>query len=164
MATKTPLNIWQQQFMQGKYDSNDLRTQSVAGWKNWKCGDRQLSRRLMPIGYLLCMLKDGGSFVLSDVYVELHNYKSTSSTKRGETYDGILIRAINTEAILYAITHKEFERKEKWTMRSGVGNVIYTTNKTHRLAGVLNRSIQLPKGDENEINKEEPRRCSPCAA
>ena len=73
MRDRIPVHRWIDEFLEGNFDSSDVRTQINAGWYDWFCKDSSLVKKTAKMGNIIKQIREGGKVNLSDWYVLFKN-------------------------------------------------------------------------------------------
>ena len=57
MMERIPLNKWIDEFLEGNFDSPDVKTQIKAGWYDWFCKDSSLVKKTSKMGNIIKQIK-----------------------------------------------------------------------------------------------------------
>ncbi len=71
MMDRLRLFRWIDEFMEGNFDVNDVKTQIKAGWYDWFCKDLSLANKTKKMGNIIKQVKRGGKVDLDNNYVWL---------------------------------------------------------------------------------------------
>lgn len=99
MSDVISLREWQNNYLEGKYDSKDVRVQIEAGWYDWFCSDESLKNRLDKMARTLKNLKDSEKINLDTMYVWFKNNCPCTSP----LYDDFRIADMTTDNVLYTV-------------------------------------------------------------
>ena len=66
MLERIPLNKWIDEFLEGSFDSHDIKTQIKAGWYDWFCKDSSLVKKTARMGSIIKQIKSGGKVDLNN--------------------------------------------------------------------------------------------------
>ena len=69
MENQINILLWVGNFLAGKYDSLDTKTQCEAGWYDWFCKDSSLAARTKKLGKKLIQILKSRKFDPSRTYV-----------------------------------------------------------------------------------------------
>lgn len=100
MRKDTPVREWINNFNEGKYQSNDFKTQCEAGWYDWFCRDTSLAAKTKRMGSIIKQVKDGGKVNLDNEYVWFKN----NCPCDGPLYDDFRFADIESGEVLLTIT------------------------------------------------------------
>ena len=64
---------WIDEFMEGNFDADDVKTQIKAGWFDWFCKDSSLANKTKKMGNIIKQVKRGGKVDLENWYVWFKN-------------------------------------------------------------------------------------------
>jgi len=86
-------------FLNGKYESKDVKTQIEAGWYDWFCKDSSLARKTQIMGGIIRQIKAGGKVDLNNWYVWFKN----NCPLNGPLYDDFRFADIATGDVVFTI-------------------------------------------------------------
>ena len=92
MKDRIPANEWIANFLNGKYDSRDVKTQILAGWYDWFCKDSSLVNKTKKMGNIIKDIKSGGKVNLQNWYVWFKN----NCPLNGPLYDDFRFAKLDT--------------------------------------------------------------------
>lgn len=99
MSDVISLREWQNNYLEGKYDSKDVRVQIEAGWYDWFCSDESLKNRLDKMARTVKNLKDSEKIDLDNMYVWFKN----NCPCEVPLYDDFRIADMKTHDVLYTV-------------------------------------------------------------
>ena len=73
MMDRLRLFRWIDEFMEGNFDADDVKTQIKAGWYDWFCKDSSLANKTKKMGNIIKQVKRGGKVDLNNNYVWFKN-------------------------------------------------------------------------------------------
>ena len=73
MMDRLRLFRWIDEFMEGNFDADDVKTQIKAGWYDWFCKDSSLANKTKKMGNIIKQVKRGGKVDLENWYVWFKN-------------------------------------------------------------------------------------------
>ena len=94
-----PLHRWIDEFLEGNFDSSDVRTQINAGWYDWFCKDASLVKKTAKMGNIIKQIREGGKVNLSDWYVWFKN----NCPLNGPLYDDFRFASLETGDVMFTI-------------------------------------------------------------
>lgn len=95
-----PLREWIDNFLSGKYDAADTKTQCAAGWYDWFCRSTSLAKKTEFLGMKVVQLSKSPKVNLDTMYVFFKN----NCPMAGRLYDDFRICSIETGDVIYTIT------------------------------------------------------------
>ena len=99
MMDRMPLHRWIDEFLEGNFDSSDVRTQINAGWYDWFCKDSSLEKKTAKMGNIIKQIREGGKVNLSDWYVWFKN----NCPLNGPLYDDFRFASLETGDVMFTI-------------------------------------------------------------
>ena len=99
MMDRMPLHRWIDEFLEGNFDSSDVKTQIRAGWYDWFCKDSSLVKKTAKMGNIIKQLREGGKVNLSDWYVWFKN----NCPLNGPLYDDFRFASLETGDVMFTI-------------------------------------------------------------
>lgn len=96
---RLPLNQWIDQFNNGSFASEDVKTQIKAGWYDWFCKDTSLVRKTQKMGNIIKQIKDGGKVNLVNSYVWFKN----NCPLNGPLYDDFRIASLENGDVQFTV-------------------------------------------------------------
>lgn len=73
MMDRLRLFRWIDEFMEGNFDADDVKTQIKAGWYDWFCKDSSLANKTKKMGNIIKQVKRGGKVDVENWYVWFKN-------------------------------------------------------------------------------------------
>ena len=110
LEKRMSIKEFQERFKSGEFDGEDIMTQIKAGWCDWFCSERLLSKKTKTLGNFVLELKNSKRVNLEKHYVSFKNNCSSLGSK----YDSVSICDIETEDPLYVVSFNEKWAKEKF--------------------------------------------------
>ena len=92
MKERIPLKQWIDEFLNGNFDKEDVKTQILAGWYDWFCKDSSLKNKTKKMGNIIKQIKAGGKVNLKDWYVWFKN----NCPLNGPLYDDFRFARLDT--------------------------------------------------------------------
>lgn len=83
---------WIDKFLNGKFDSKDVKTQITAGWYDWFCKDSSLANKTKRMGNIIKQINTGGKVNLQNWYVWFKN----NCPLNGPLYDDFRFSDLDT--------------------------------------------------------------------
>ena len=99
MRDRIPVHRWIDEFLEGNFDSIDVRTQINAGWYDWFCKDSSLVKKTAKMGNIIKQIREGGKVNLSDWYVWFKN----NCPLNGPLYDDFRFASLETGDVMFTI-------------------------------------------------------------
>jgi hypothetical protein len=99
MRDRINVSTWIDNFLNGKYESKDVKTQIEAGWYDWFCKDSSLARKTQIMGGIIRQIKAGGKVDLNNWYVWFKN----NCPLNGPLYDDFRFADIATGDVVFTI-------------------------------------------------------------
>ena len=99
MRDRINVSTWIDNFLNGKYESKDVKTQIEAGWYDWFCKDSSLARKTQIMGVIIRQIKAGGKVDLNNWYVWFKN----NCPLNGPLYDDFRFADIATGDVVFTI-------------------------------------------------------------
>lgn len=99
MRDRINVSTWIDNFLNGKYESKDVKTQIEAGWYDWFCKDSSLARKTQIMGGIIRQIKAGGKVDLNNWYVWFKN----NCPLNGPLYDDFRFADIATSDVVFTI-------------------------------------------------------------
>ena len=99
MMDRLRLLRWIDEFMEGNFDSDDVKTQIKAGWFDWFCKDSSLANKTKKMGNIIKQVKRGGKVDVENWYVWFKN----NCPCCGNLYDDFRIADCETGDVIYTI-------------------------------------------------------------
>ena len=99
MRDRIPLHRWIDEFLEGNFDSADVKTQINAGWYDWFCKDSSLVKKTAKMGNIIKQIREGGKVNLSDWYVWFKN----NCPLNGPLYDDFRFASLETGDVMFTI-------------------------------------------------------------
>ena len=96
---RLPLNEWIDEFNNGSFDSDDVKTQIQAGWYDWFCKDSSLVKKTKKMGNIIKQIRNGGKVNLGSSYVWFKN----NCPLNGPLYDDFRIANLETREVQFTI-------------------------------------------------------------
>ena len=96
---RLPLKQWIDQFNNGSFASEDVKTQIKAGWYDWFCKDTSLVRKTQKMGNIIKQIKDGGKVNLVNSYVWFKN----NCPLNGPLYDDFRIASLENGDVQFTV-------------------------------------------------------------
>ena len=90
---------WIDEFMEGNFDADDVKTQIKAGWYDWFCKDSSLANKTKKMGNIIKQVKRGGKVDLENWYVWFKN----NCPLNGPLYDDFRFADIETGNVMFTI-------------------------------------------------------------
>jgi len=97
------INEWIEKFDNGGFESSDVDTQINAGWYDWFCNDKSLSKKTKKLGNKLVEIKDSHRIDTENQYVFFKN----NLRANGKLYDDFCICDIESGDVIYTIIPEE---------------------------------------------------------
>ena len=99
MMDRLRLFRWIDEFMEGNFDADDVKTQIKAGWYDWFCKDSSLANKTKKMGNIIKQVKRGGKVDLENWYVWFKN----NCPLNGPLYDDFRFADIETGNVMFTI-------------------------------------------------------------
>ena len=99
MRDRISVSEWIDNFLSGKYDSKDVKTQIDAGWYDWFCKDSSLARKTQIMGNIIKQIRSGGKVDLNNWYVWFKN----NCPLNGPLYDDFRFADLGTGDVMFTI-------------------------------------------------------------
>ena len=99
MMDRLRLFRWIDEFMEGNFDAEDVKTQIKAGWYDWFCKDSSLANKTKRMGSIIKQVKRGGKVDLENWYVWFKN----NCPLNGPLYDDFRFADIETGNVMFTI-------------------------------------------------------------
>ena len=99
MLERIPLNKWVDEFLEGNFDSPNVKTQIKAGWYDWFCKDSSLVKKTARMGSIIKQIKSGGKVDLNNWYVWFKN----NCPLNGPLYDDFRFADLETGDVQFTI-------------------------------------------------------------
>ena len=128
---------WQNAFIEGKFDSNDIGTQCEAGWWDWFCKDSSLASKTKRMGQIIKKVKDGGKVDLDNLYVWFENNCSCF----GPLYDDFGFARLVDGEVKFTIEINCCHNNSRYTVygeRNGINSLLFESNSSRDLVKWLN--------------------------
>lgn len=93
------VKTWQEQFIKGDFEHDDIKTQIKAGWYDWFCRDSSLANKTKKMGNIIKQVKDGGKVDLDNWYVWFKN----NCPLNGPLYDDFRFADLETGNVQFTI-------------------------------------------------------------
>ena len=87
-------------YLTGKYDAPDVKTQCTAGWYDWFCQEKSLAKKTDTLYKKLLQIIRSKKFDIKSTYVLFKN----NCPMAGKLYDDFRICDIKTGDVLYTVT------------------------------------------------------------
>lgn len=101
------LRQWCVDFKQGVYNSADRKTQIDAGWFDWFCTDKSLSRRLQGMAPKVMRISKSEKINTQGTYVIFKNTQKST----GELYDDFRICEFGSDGVMYTVSCENVDGK-----------------------------------------------------
>lgn len=112
MRDRIPVHRWIDEFLEGNFDSSDVRTQINAGWYDWFCKDSSLVKKTAKMGNIIKQVREGGKVNLSDWYVWFKN----NCPLNGPLYDDFRFASLETGDVMFTIQINCCWNKHRYTV------------------------------------------------
>ena len=99
MMDRLRLFRWIDEFMEGNFDADDVKTQIKAGWYDWFCKDSSLANKTKKMGNIIKQVKRGGKVDVENWYVWFKN----NCPLNGPLYDDFRFADIETGNVMFTI-------------------------------------------------------------
>lgn len=99
MRDRINVSTWIDNFLNGKYESKDVKTQIEAGWYDWFCKDSSLARKTQIMGGIIKQIKAGRKVNLQDWYVWFKN----NCPLNGPLYDDFRFADLETGDVMFTV-------------------------------------------------------------
>ena len=99
MVDRLRLFRWIDEFMEGNFDAQDVKTQIKAGWYDWFCKDSTLASKTKRMGSIIKQVKRGGKVDLENWYVWFKN----NCPLNGPLYDDFRFASLETGDVQFTI-------------------------------------------------------------
>ena len=99
MDKRISINEWIDNYLNGKYESKDVKTQIDAGWYDWFCKDSSLATKTKRLGNIIKDIKAGGKVDLKNWYVWFKN----NCPLNGPLYDDFRFADLETGDVQFTI-------------------------------------------------------------
>jgi hypothetical protein len=99
MMDRLRLFRWIDEFMEGNFDADDVRTQILAGWYDWFCKDSSLANKTKKMGNIIKQVKRGGKVDIENWYVWFKN----NCPLNGPLYDDFRFADLETGSVMFTI-------------------------------------------------------------
>ena len=99
MMDRLRLFRWIDEFMEGNFNADDVKTQIKAGWYDWFCKDSSLANKTKKMGNIIKQVKRGGKVDLENWYVWFKN----NCPLNGPLYDDFRFADIETGNVMFTI-------------------------------------------------------------
>ena len=99
MMDRLPLYRWIDEFLEGNFDSADVKTQIRAGWYDWFCKDSSLMKRTKRMGNIFKKINGHGKVDLQNWYVWFKN----NCPLNGPLYDDFRFADLETGDVMFTI-------------------------------------------------------------
>ena len=99
MMDRLPLNRWIVEFLEGNFNSPDIRTQIKAGWYDWFCKDSSLMNKTQRIGNIIKQIKSGGKVDFQNWYCWFKN----NCPLNGPLYDDFRFADLETGDVIFTV-------------------------------------------------------------
>ena len=99
MMDRLRLFRWIDEFMEGNFDADDVKTQIKAGWYDWFCKDSSLANKTKKMGNIIKQVKRGGKVDLENWYVWFKN----NCPLNGPLYDDFRFADLETGEVQFTI-------------------------------------------------------------
>lgn len=99
MMDRLRLFRWIDEFMEGNFDADDVKTQIKAGWYDWFCKDSSLARKTKRMGNIISKLREGGKVNFKNWYVWFKN----NCPLNGPLYDDFRFSDLETGEVQFTI-------------------------------------------------------------
>ena len=83
---------WIEKFLNGEFDSRDVKTQIKAQWYDWFCKDSSLATKTKRMGNIISQIKEGGKVDLQNWYCWFKN----NCPLNGPLYDDFRFSSLDT--------------------------------------------------------------------
>ena len=90
---------WIEKFLNGEFDSRDVKTQIKAQWYDWFCKDSSLMKRTKRMGNIIKKINGHGKVDLQNWYVWFKN----NCPLNGPLYDDFRFADLETGDVLFTI-------------------------------------------------------------
>ena len=141
MNDRIALCHWIEAFIDGYYESADVKTQILAGWYDWFCKDSSLVNKTKRMGAIIKQVKSGGKVNLKDWYVWFKN----NCPLNGPLYDDFRFAHLETGNVMFTIQIDCCWNKNKYAVygRTPDGNFhsdepLFATDSSRELVKWLN--------------------------
>ena len=112
MMDRLRLFRWIDEFMEGNFDADDVKTQIKAGWYDWFCKDSSLANKTKKMGNIIKQVKRGGKVDVENWYVWFKN----NCPLNGPLYDDFRFADIETGNVMFTIQIDCCWNKKKYTV------------------------------------------------
>ena len=99
MMDRLRLFRWIDEFMEGNFNADDVKTQIKAGWYDWFCKDSSLANKTKKMGNIIKQVKRGGKVDLENWYVWFKN----NCPLNGPLYDDFRFADLETGEVQFTI-------------------------------------------------------------
>ncbi len=99
MEKKLTIREWAISFMEGQYESPDVKTQIKAGWWDWFCKDASLKAKTAKMGKIIVKINGKGKIDLDKNYVWFKN----NCPLNGPLYDDFRFASLEDGEVQFTI-------------------------------------------------------------